>query len=221
VGRESFRHDIGQLLLDALVLSRRNNGIIIRKEMYSKLITVKQALDTLEDFRTEKYYPPTKLSTSLFDYILTESISTAELLQFLSLYRFYLEIHGSKVFNRLWKPSKTHRPFWKYLEVIWNRRDVAIQSHDLEQEQQYELLMEFMLDIVKKDTENGMLDGAFMYYCGVEDIHVWFPHLNDAFHTLKGRIDKRLFRYVPEWISLVLAIDQDWETWCARTHQIR
>jgi hypothetical protein len=81
--------------------------------------------------------------------------------------------------------------------------DAAILSKQLEETHHYELLMEFLLDLIRKDIEQGVRDGAFMYYCGVEDIRVWFPYLNDAFSLLRARVEKRSLRYVPEWISLV------------------
>jgi hypothetical protein len=160
-------------------------------------------LDTLEDFRTEKYFPTKKLTGTLFEYFLTEAFSTIELNQFLSLYRFYIETHGSKVFASLWKPTKTIQPFWKNVQIIWNRRDAALESNDFERTLQYELLMEFLLLIVRSDIEHGMVDRALMNYCGVEDINNWFPELNDAFRKFHARIDKKCIDFVPEWISLV------------------
>lgn len=118
----------------------------------------------------------------------------------LTIYRYFIDTHGSIILSEIWKASRNKSPFWDLIETIWNRKDKGTREIGA----QCDLMMEFFLYAVNADLKSPRSElGMFADFCGVDDINDWFPHLHLPMNMFRSRLLVSEDDHVSSWVSLV------------------
>jgi hypothetical protein len=143
-----------------------------------------------------------RLTEVLFTTALLNEFETRDYIKLVTLYRRFIEKHGSRVFWNTWRATNERLPYWDYVKDLFDEINKAVAQGNTIRYEQLQLLMEFLICVLQTSFQSSdSLDHKLLLrFCCTDERHLDLKKPLQIFKQYRSAN----FDLTCEWIAVVV-----------------